>query len=191
MKFKKAKLLSLTYLVAGFAILSVMGMFYSIFLFNVGADNIIGPLTNQTLISGNITGISSNMTAAIIGYEQSYLSNEPPWDVFFIMAFITFFGTSVIASFMSRKESGFGFFSTVTIGMVFFLLVFGFVEQATTWLFDNLIVGVLSFDLSETPFMNAYFANIQLWSFFWVVLIIASNQFDLDIFNREKGSVQP
>ena len=190
MKEKKA-ILNLTYLVAGFAILAVMGMFYGIFIYNVGAENIIRPLTNQTLIAGNLTGISANMTAAIIGYEVSYLANEPPWDVFFILSFLAFFGTSLIASFMAKKESGFGFFSTITIGMMFFLLVFGFIEQTASWLFDNLIIGVLNFDLTTTPFMNAYFGNIQLWSFTWVVLIILVNQFDLEIFNRERGSVQP
>lgn len=188
---KKANLFSLTYLVIGFSILAVMGMFYGIFIYDIGGEFIITPLTNATLVAGANAGISTNMTNSILAVEQSYYDNEPPWDVFFIFSFIIFFGTSIMASFMSKKESGFGFFSTITIGMIFFLLVFGFVEQAASWLFDNLIVGVLQFDLSSTPFMNAYFANIQVWSFFWVVLIILANQFDLDIFNRQRGSVQP
>lgn len=190
MKNKKA-VFAMMYLVIFFAFIAVTGMFFNIFIYNIGAENIISPVTNLTLQVANDTSLSANMTAAIAGYEVSYLDNEPPWDVFFILTFITFFIVSIAASLRAKKESGIGFFSLVTIGIMFFLLVLGFVDQITTFLIDNLITGVLNFDLSTTPFMNAYFANIRLWSFVWVVLIVVINQFDLDIFTRVKGSVQP
>ena len=191
MNKKGGTVFGISYLVLSFMLIITVFLFYAIFLYEIGGDNVIDPTTNLTLIAGASANISTEMSTAISGYAQSYRDNEPPWDVFFILTFIVFFVSSVIISMLAKKESAIGFFSTITIGMMIFLLVFGFIDQITTWLFDNLIVGVLEFDLSTTPFINFYYQNIQLVSFFWALLIFIVNQFDIDIINRQKGRVQP
>lgn len=191
MKDNKGNIIGVTFMILSFMLVVTVYFFYSIFLYDVGGENIISPLTNITLQSGNLTNISANMTAAIIGYEQSYADNEPPWDLFFMSTFGLFFIISIALSLMSRKESAIGFFSALTIGMMLFLLLFGFIDQITTWLFDNLIIGVLEFDLTQTPFMNFYFNNIAVLNVIWAFLLVLVNQFDIDIIGRRKGSVQP
>ena len=188
---KAGVVFGISYLVLAFMLLITTSFFYAIFLYQIGGDEIIDPTTNLTLEAGSNANISSEMNTAILGYQQSYRDNEPAWDVFFIVTFIIFFISSLIISMLSKKESALGFFSLVTIGMMIFLLVFTFIDQITTYLFDNLIVGMLEFDLSQTPFINFYYANIQLVSFFWVLLIFIVNQFDIDVLARQKGRVQP
>ena len=165
-------------------------MFYAIFLYDIAGEEVFGPLTNLTIDAGNASGMSAQMITAIRGYEISYADNEPAWDLFFMMTFGSFFITSIGISLMSRKESAIGFFGAITIGMMMFLLLFGFIDQITTFLFDTLIVGVLEFDLTTTPFLNFYFNNIAVLNLFWAFLLILINQFDIDIVGRKKGRVQ-
>ena len=190
MRNKQGNIIGVTYLILSFMLVITVGMFYAIFLYDVAGESIIAPLTNSSLQAGNITGISAAMVTAIEGYETSYASNEPAWDLFFMMTFGSFFIISIAISLMSRKESAVGFFGAITIGIMMFLLLFGFIDQITTWLFDNLIVGVLEFDLTTTPFLNFYFNNIEVLNLFWAFLLILVNQFDIDIIGRKQGRVQ-
>lgn len=187
---KKGNIIGVTYFILSFMLVITTFMFYSIFLYDVAGEEVIGPLTNITLDVGNITGISAQMLTAIEGYELSYAANEPAWDLFFMMTFGSFFVVSVGLSLMSRKESAIGFFGAITIGIMMFLLLFGFIDQITTWLFDNLIIGVLEFDLTTTPFLNFYFENIEVLNLFWAFILILINQFDIDIIGRKQGRVQ-
>lgn len=192
MKFdnRKGNIIGVTFFILAFMLLITTYMFYSIFLYDIAQEEVIGPLTNITIDAGNITGISPQMIAAIRGYETSYGESEPAWDLFFMMTFGAFFIASMGISLMSRKESAIGFFGAITIGIMMFLLLFGFIDQITTFLFDTLIVGVLEFDLTTTPFLNFYFNNIEVLNIFWAFLLILINQFDIDIIGRKQGRVQ-
>ena len=55
MKSKKAGILGASHFILTFMLIITTSLFYSVFLYEVGGDNVVDPLTNQTLIAGNLS----------------------------------------------------------------------------------------------------------------------------------------
>ena len=159
-----------------FSIISVLGMFMSVFIFQVGDELILTEIYNTANSTYDSLGISSEMQTHIGGALEDYRDLNIPYDLFFLGSFISIFGLSLFSAYGSREESYASFFGAITIGMMVFLVLTGFIVTIKDWIVLNLIQSVLSFDLTSTPMFFFYIDNMGFINFIWAFILIVINK---------------
>lgn len=167
-----------------FMIVTVIAFFAVVFVQEIGHDNILIPLANISNQSAGTLGLSSTMQDYIQEQPDNFNAVIVPYDLYFLLSFLATFISSVIVSYKSREESFMSFFGLITIGMMIFLFVLGFMQTVQDWIITNLIEGFLEFDLITTPIINWYFDNVEIINFAWAAILIIINKINFS-FRRE------
>jgi len=179
------KLFSVIFL---FTMITIFGFFISVFIFQVGDELILTKINNVTQEVGANIGISSQMSTHIDDSLTSYRNLIIPYDLFFLLGFITTFLFSLFSAFKSKEQSWFSFFGTITFGLIIFLFITGFIVTIKDWIVLNLIQNVLSFDLNTTPIFFFYIDNLGMINFIWAIVLILVNKLNFTI-NRNETDI--
>lgn len=159
-----------------FSITSIIGMFFSIFIFQIGDQYVLTELNAVANDSYNNLGISEQMQTHIGDSLQNYRDMNLPYDLFFLLSFITIFGLSIFTAYSSREQSYASFLGSITLGLMMFLFIMGFVITIADWLVLNLIQNVVEFDMNTTPIFLFFTNNLGIISFIWAFLLIIINK---------------
>lgn len=192
MKFnnKQGKIIALGLWIAAFSIMIIFWLFTYNFLFQVGDENVNQPLNDVVLDVGNKTNISTSMFAHLASLPGEYRNTNLYSDMYFIVFFGAFIITAMIVAAKARKEPPFSLFGTLTMGVMLYFLIVSYVETIRLWLIDNLIVGVLGIDLTQTLIINAYIQETVLINFTILLILIVINQMDFTFIKNSGGRVE-
>jgi len=180
-------------IILSFAFLSMMYLFTSVFIFEVGDEYIISPSVEIFAETATQLDLDSQTLNTINSIDENYQSLEIPYDMGFIILLVFSVIISFYTSFQARALGHGSFYGLLTIGMVFFLFMFGFVEILTNWFYDNMVFGFLEFDITnKAPLMYAFLQNSALYSFVWAMALILINKLDLgmNVFNKQDGGFE-
>lgn len=189
-KSKHGKIIALGLFIAVFSLMMIFWLFTYNFFFQIGDENVNAPLNVVVLDVGNQTNISAAMTTHLAALPGQYRNTNLYGDFYFIVFFGAFIITSFIVAAKSRKEPPFSLFGTLTMGIMLYFLVISYVETIRIWLIDNLIVGVLQLDLTETFIINAYLQDLVVINFTILLLLIVINQMDFSFVKNSGGRIE-
>ena len=188
---KQGKIIALGMFLTVFSLMVILWLFSYNFLFQVGDENLITPLNNFTLDTANQTNVSAQMITHLSGLPDEYRSTDLQSDLYFVIFFASFLITALIIAAKARKEPPLSLFGTLTMGIMLYFLVVSYIETVKDWLIENLIVGVLSIDISNTFIINAYIQDMILINYAILLILIIVNQMDFSFVKNSGGRIEP
>ena len=176
------------YIIVFFSMVSLMGIFTSIFFYEIGKDTIISTLTNVTLTIQQDNNVSAQMQAHTQSLQDSYNAFIMPYDLMFIYLWVLAFIISVVATLKTKTESAFSFMTGIFFGIMGILLIVFFVDQIITWFFDEIFNPIFSDAVLDIPVTLFYFDNIGIISAIWFAILFLIRYIEIDFGAR--GRVQ-
>lgn len=162
-----------------FSFIAVLIFFSTVLIYQTGDEYVLTPLDNISKQIAPDMGISEPMQTHIESLPDEYRDINVPYDLGFVLAFITVFTISISSAIKSRQQSWFEFFGTITIGFMILLFMTGFFITMKEWFVFNLIENFLQFDLGTTPIFYFYINNIGIINFIWMIGLVLLNKLDL------------
>jgi len=180
-------------LIIMFLILSTIFLFSTAFVYQLGDEFILNNAVDVFNTTAANLNLDSTTMATINNIQSDYNSNEPPYDIGFLILLIGFITLSIWTSYTAQQNGNLTFFGLLTFGMILFLFLYGFIELLTNWFYTNLIIGFLQFDFStKAPLMYAFFDNSEFYAFIWAFLLILINKlgFKVNVFKKDEGGFE-
>lgn len=149
---------------------------------DIGDDYIIAESYNITLelIDSGEVNVSPEIRTFLADTRDEYYDTDLPVDLFFLGFFLNMFLTTAFLAFKARKKSIYSFFGAITFGTMVFLFALTFIDQIVAWLFDNAYFNLFNLDRVGTPIADWFVLNNNAISFFWFVILLLINQFDMN-----------
>jgi len=176
-----------TNIILWFSFIVVLLFFVVLLTYQVGDEYVVTLLDNVTQ---NITpglGVSVPMQNHIHSLPTIYRALPVPYDLGFVVAFLTVFIVSVVSAYKSKESSWFSFFGTITMSFMIFLFFSGWIISLKDWFVLNLIENFLGFDLATTPIFLYYITNIGIINLIWFVVLVLVNKLNFT-FQRKDDS---
>lgn len=171
-----------------FSFISVVFLFMALLIlgsFNNYALNDLYGIGNDFIASGLIpASFSDTFTSTASG-----LINILPYlDYVWFASFISLCISSLVFSYLRKRENYFSLFSMSVLGLIIITYVGGFFIQLTNWFRTEILLKVFPTITELTPLFSWYLDNIGIINLVLIVLCIIANFIDLDFtrFNRRK-----
>ena len=175
-------------LIFAIPIIALMGFFGVIGLYEIGSEFVIDDIHNITKDIAQDQNVSSGFITNMDNYKNNYDTIDFNFDeILFSLIFVAFI-SSLFVAIKSDPLPTFNFFSYVTVGLMFMLLLMSFVDQVTTWFINDFMDFILDDTTITTPFMDWYFENISFIHMIWFALLLLLNQFGTKIISKIKRS---
>lgn len=178
------------FILTSFAVLSMFFLFASVFIFEAGDEYLITPeqqlavdILNDTVLPPE-QGIDTVNTLA-----SNYRAFAFPYDLFFLLYFISVFSMTIYSAFKTTKEGIFSFFGFLFVGSLLVLLITSYLAQFTDWFMTNIFYGVFDDITLDLPFFTFYLTNLGLINFIWWLILILLTVIDRNFISRT-GEVQ-
>ncbi len=172
---------TIQYIVIMFGMLTMMTMFYMIFIYEIGRTEILDTILNVTLQTEQLLNVSTELQDHAQAVKDQYDSIDIPYDLFFLYLWISSIAASIALALKARKKSIFSLFGGMFISLMGVLLIVFFLDQVQVWFFANIFNPVFSDITLNLPIMDYYFANVGWISAIWFLLLLFIQQVDLDI----------
>lgn len=166
-----------------FGIFSILIMFYLLLIYQVGDEYVLTNLETVTPAIVDNMGIDPQMETHIMSLPQQYRDLNIPWDFIFLGFFIFAFLTSLLAAMQIKEEGWWSYFGGITILLMVFLLITGYIALVKDWLVTTLFVGFLEVNLATMPIFNYYVTNMGFINFLWAVILMTANKLNFS-YNR-------
>jgi hypothetical protein len=159
-----------------FFVMSVIMIGGAGFIFEIGDDYALAPLTNITEQFNSDDRISDDMVTGIASWRQMYNDINFMPDIYFLAMFLSMFTLTMYASIKSRKMGWISFTGFMTLGSMGFLFIVSIVAQLVAFFYDLFFVRLLERWTYNTPIFDNFINHMGLWAFIWFVLILIVNQ---------------
>jgi len=159
-----------------FGIFSILIMFYLILIYQVGDEYVLANIETATPAIADNIGISAPMEAHILSLPERYRDLNIPYDIIFLGFLIFAFLTSVVTAMQIKEEGWWSYFGGITILLMVFLLITGYIGIVKDWLIINLFTGFLEVNLSSYPIFNYYVSNMAFLNFIWAIILLTVNK---------------
>jgi len=184
MKMNKKGISMFIYAFFAFSFVALIYIFSTVLIYETGKDYIVGETANVGRdIFTNITP-STQSVSNIDDLQAEYNSFIFPYDLFFLVFWISTFSLTLQAAYRAKKEGVFSFFGSIFVGSLIMLLITSYISQVTTWFMDNLFNPVFSDSAVSIPIITFYFANMALINIIWWALLILINVLDLSFISK-------
>src|SRR6056297_1553311 len=94
------------FLIMFFTFLAIGFIFYSVLVFNIGSDYVVGDFVD---VAENISGVPASSVAQAQQLEQDYNALAIPYDLFFLALWIGAFVTTLTSTIQRTKQEFFHF----------------------------------------------------------------------------------
>lgn len=181
MKSNKSGELRFIYVIITFGVLAMMIMFSTIFIYQIGKEQILDEVLNATITAETQLNVSTALKNHANSLKNEYDNISLPYDLFFLFIWISSIVTSVTISLNARKKTFLSFSGSLFIGIMGLLLIVFFLDQFQVWFFENIFYAVLDDITLNLPIMTYYFNNIGWISAIWFVALLFLNQVEFEL----------
>lgn len=175
-------------------IIVIFSFISSVFLFM--SLIILGSLNNYALSKLYDVGnsfiasglIPASFASTISETANGYVALLPYLDYVWFGAFLSLIISSLIYSYIRKRENYFSVLSMSVLGIILFTYIGGIFIQLTEWFNINIVLKVFPTFTSLTPLFSWYLNNIAIINLILIVANIIANFIDLDFtkFNKRK-----
>lgn len=176
-----------TFIIVFFAIIGMMSIFTFVFIYEIGRTEILEPIHNITIFVEQSANVSAQMQTFTDDTFQAYEDLDIPYDIYFLAIWMSVIISSLKLALSTRKMNPFQFLGMVFWGLMGLLLVVFFVEQITSWFFDNFFYAIFNDITVEIPITDFFFDNLGIISAIWFLILLAVNQLE---FSFSRGRVE-
>ncbi len=178
MKYNKGVLFNIGYIIT-FTFIAISLIFGAILVQQIGVDIVseVGDVSEEF-------ELPSMNEESIEQLETDYNNLIMPYDLFFLVIWISAITTTLFSSFQANKQGVFSFFGSIFIGSLILLLITSFVASISDFfmvevfnkLFDDVSVSL--------PVFNWYLTNLGLINFVWWLSLVLVNFIDRSFISR-------
>jgi mannose/fructose/N-acetylgalactosamine-specific phosphotransferase system component IID len=181
---KKAISFSLS-IILFFAISSVIFIFSSVLIKETGTEYFISPVADIGRDILNDTNISQELGVnAVTRIENKWIEFNLPYDLFFLLFWISTFALTVTSAFQSRKQGIFSFFGFTFVGALLFLLITSYIGTFTDWFMTEIFYKIFADINLSIPILTFYLSNLGLINFIWLLILILLNIIDRNFISK-------
>lgn len=165
-----------------FSFLVIFVFFSGIFLFlSLGLLYLLYDYAlNPLIATAQNLDISQQSLDTIDLIDSAYLANTSFIDIYFGITLVTLFISSVLTSLRSKQESIISFFSMLTIGNLFLVLLLSYAVQVRGWFLNNIVYNVLTVDINM-PILTFFYSYTYYIIVIWFLVVLAINQLDFSL----------
>ncbi|MCJ8328326.1 MAG: hypothetical protein MJK08_14640 [Campylobacterales bacterium] len=169
-----------------FLVLSMTFIFTSVMYKEAGEQFLITPTADIGRgILANTTSIpASQGVDTITALENRYIAFNFPYDLFFLVLWISVFTSTVVAAFRSNKEGIFSFFGFIFIGSLILLLITGYMADFASWFMGNVFYAMFADVTVSLPIFTFYINNLGLIHFIWWLILVLVNIVDKSFISK-------
>lgn len=172
--------------------ISIVYVFIAVFGFVVANDYIFVDLQNltETLESQGI--VSSGTSALTQTYGEDFQNFNFHIDDFWMIAYIIFVVTSLMAAYRARRMNYFGYLSMIVYGIMVILFLLTLVTILTEWFRDEIMLPMFPAISILVPKFYFYLNNIGIFSAIHLLVALFINIVDFDFgkLNQKRKSEQ-
>jgi len=166
----------------------ILFSFFSIFFITLALVQF--GITNDFLFF-ELQGVADNLSASgVIGSEQANITQSmfenyqdipSHLDYLWFGIYLVFFISTIMYSYLARRQNYLGVFSMFFYGFLFLLFVLSLVVIITDWWQTNILLAMIPNALYSVPIFSFYLSNIGVITLLHLVLCYVVNIMDIDI----------
>jgi len=145
-------------------------------------------LHNITATFSDMGLISSGITTSTDSAFATYLNTINYFDWFWLMSYISFVGTTVYISYITKSDNEFGFLTMLLYGTMIILFIVSIMEVFTNWLNVEILTAVMPNVINAMPKFNYYISHIGMFSFIHALVCLIVNKIDIKLGDSVKKS---
>lgn len=177
-------------LMISFAILSIMFIFATVLIFETGEDYVIKETADLGVSILNDTALTPDQGVnAVNNIRNKYSGFAYPYDLFFLLMWVSTFTFTIFSTFKSNKEGIFTFFGMLFMGSILMLLITSYLASFTDWFMTNIFNALFDDITISLPIFTFYLANLGLINFIWFLVLALVSVVDRTFISRT-GEVQ-
>jgi len=178
-------------ILTSFAIIAIMFIFTSVLIFEAGEDYLIADTADigRGILSNQSTSQVQSLTTTIDELQSDYSAFAFPYDLFFLLMWISTFSFTVYSTFMTNKEGIFSFFGFLFMGSMLMLLITSYLAEFTNWFMTNIFYALFDDTSFSLPIFTFYLSNLALINFIWWIVLLLVSIIDRNFISRT-GEVQ-
>lgn len=178
-------------ILTSFVIISIMFIFTSVLIFEAGEDYVISETADigRNILSNQSTAEVQGLTTTIDELQADYSAFAFPYDLFFLLMWISTFSFTVYSTFLANKEGIFSFFGFLFIGSMLMLLITTYLSTFTSWFMTNIFDALFNDLTLSLPIFTFYLSNLGLINFIWWIILLLVSIIDRNFISRT-GEVQ-
>ena len=171
-----------------FSFISIVFIFIAMILLGGFNNYALYGLLNMTsdFVSNGV--IPSQFLTTATSTAETYANILPYLDYVWFGGFITLVISSLIFSYLRRRENYFSLFTMAVLGIILVTYVGGFIIQLTTWFRTEILLAVFPTISNNLPLFSWYLNNLGVINLVLISLNVIANFVDLDFskFNKRK-----
>lgn len=186
MKYKKG-ISFLSGVIISFTFISLMFMFLAVFIHQAGDEYLIQTTANTGIDILNSTATSLDSTQGIdtINETRNNWTNFLfPYDLFFLLVWVSVYLGTVFATFKANKEGIFSFFGYLFMGSLMLLLITSYLATFTQWFLTEIFYNVFDDITFSLPVFTFYMENLGIINFIWWLSLVLISAIDKRFISR-------
>lgn len=178
--------------VAMFSMLVMVALMFGILTWSINNDYMIAGVYNVSEGLEDKGLITSEIMGSIDEVASAHAQLSIWFDWFWLMAYVTFIGSTVALSYFAKQEDEFGFLGMLFYGTMVLLFIFSVSLVITNWLATVLFNVVPNLEASMPKF--TYWLNwAGIYTFVHLIICMFANKIDLGMdrsFNRKSDTLE-
>lgn len=173
-------------IILGFSLVAITFLFTILLVYETGQDYIISPTADigKDILANTTVLPAAQGVDTITQLESDYNDLRIPYDLFFLLGFLTVFSSTMYSAWTSKREGIFSFFGYIFMGSVLLLLITSYLAQFNDWFQVNVVDTMFADSSVSMPLLTLYLGNMALIHFVWWILLVLINNLDKSFISR-------
>jgi len=166
--------------IAIYSFLSMIILFIGVLVWGLNNDYIISGIHDYSLTANSSGIISSNIMDSIDSSAQANAGLSNWFDMFWLLGYIVFIGSTLFVSYYAEQEGEFGFLGMLFYGTMILLFMFSLMEVLTNWLASVMFELIPNIE-GTLPMFSYWLEYAGMFTFIHILICILINKFNLNI----------
>ncbi len=176
--------------ILGFSLISMVGIIMAVVIMGMNQDYVLFNLYETSTDLRDLGMVNNDTISSIEGVANSHLSFTDWFDWGWVLMYVLFVSSSLVASYFARKETDIGFLTMLFYGVMLSLTVLSVFNVLTYWFQTEVLTGLISGIEGNLPMFSYWLSHIGFFSFIHLLLCLFVNKVKIENFIKPKNDLQ-